>query len=469
MANKYLIHGATFNGDGTSSAEAASNGGVGAWNNINIFQGTAPTYGTLAAGDVVYIRSKSAAGADISVTTGVAMNIGSAAATETAPITWVIDRGVVWPGVSGTVRYDGTARIAITIRDWNNIKAKNYNMVFGNTLTSATDVGALTLGTGWTEDVLCDQSFQTDINGPYVSYKTSTHVGLWVKSRRRYLGLFRNQSLGQQALTLYNPQIELLDAAEMDSVFCPDNSLLADPITVYGGRVFGPGATSGAPLVGASYNPGTFRSFGLVYPREMPICLPATMSSNLKQGVYADGADGSFGSEYMDQACHFTSRSDNNPPTLNAFQESSNAAPWSYRLYPYAASQARPARLSVSKTWTQAPEVQKIAQEILWPVTMAAPTKDVVYLVIQYIDATTGLPKTVSTRDMAGGTLNTSTAAWSATTWGVVTLAKYKLSVVTPTAVKQDTAVIVSLFVAARSATVNDVLFVDPDPTFSAP
>lgn len=469
MADKFIIHGATFNGDGTSSAEATSNGGVGAWNNINIFQGTAPTYGTLAGGDVVFIRSKSAAGADISVTTAVALSVGSAAATETAPITWVIDHGVVWPGVSGTVRYDGTARIAITIRDWNNIKAKDYNMVFGNNLSTVSDVGALTFGTGWTEDVLCDLSACTDINGPYISYKSSTHVRLWVRSRRRYRGVFRNGSIGQQTLTLYSPEIELLDAGELDGVFCTDNGLLADPVTVYGGRVFGPGAVVGAPLVTGDYNPGAFRGFGLAYPREMPICLTSSMTSNIKQSVYADGADGSFGSEYMDAAYHFTSRSDNNPPTLNASIETSDARPWSYRLYPYASSQARPARLSVSKTWTQAPAAQKITQEILWPVAMGTPSKSAVYMVVQYVDATTGLPKTLSTRDVEGGPLDSSAAAWSATTWGMVNLAKYKLAIDTPTPIKQDTAVLVTLFVASRSATVNDVLFVDPDPTFSAP
>lgn len=68
MANKYIIHGATFNGDGTSSAEATSNGGVGAWNTITYFEGTAPAYGTLAAGDVVYIRSKDAGGSNITRT-----------------------------------------------------------------------------------------------------------------------------------------------------------------------------------------------------------------------------------------------------------------------------------------------------------------------------------------------------------------------------------------------------------------
>lgn len=64
MANKYLIHGATYCGDGTASNEAASAGAVGAWNDINVLEGTAPAQGSLAAGDVVYIRSKTSAGRD---------------------------------------------------------------------------------------------------------------------------------------------------------------------------------------------------------------------------------------------------------------------------------------------------------------------------------------------------------------------------------------------------------------------
>ena len=41
MANKYLIHGATYCGDGTASNEAASAGAAGAWNDINVFEGAA--------------------------------------------------------------------------------------------------------------------------------------------------------------------------------------------------------------------------------------------------------------------------------------------------------------------------------------------------------------------------------------------------------------------------------------------
>ncbi len=39
MANKYIIHGATYNGDGTTSSEAASDGAAGAWNTLTYFEG----------------------------------------------------------------------------------------------------------------------------------------------------------------------------------------------------------------------------------------------------------------------------------------------------------------------------------------------------------------------------------------------------------------------------------------------
>ena len=88
MANKYIIHGATYCGDGTASNEAASAGAVGAWNDINVFEGTAPAYGTApAAGDTVYIRSKTRAGADISRTLAANISLGSSVATSAAWVT----------------------------------------------------------------------------------------------------------------------------------------------------------------------------------------------------------------------------------------------------------------------------------------------------------------------------------------------------------------------------------------------
>ena len=93
MPNKYIIHGATYNGNGTSSAEATADGGVGAWNSLNVFDAIgAPNYGggSLVAGDTVFIRSKDASGNDLTRTLSATATLGSAAATSSAWVTWVL-------------------------------------------------------------------------------------------------------------------------------------------------------------------------------------------------------------------------------------------------------------------------------------------------------------------------------------------------------------------------------------------
>lgn len=467
MADKYIYHGAAFNGDGTSPDAATSNGGVGAWNNINVFQGTAPGFGTLAAGDRVFVRSKDAAGADISVSAAAAINLGSTAATETAPITWVFDSGTVWPGVSGVVTFTITNANTITLRDYNNIVASDGRLRTVHSSASVGDIAAVVLGTSYTEGIKVDLSACTAVSGPQVRYKYGTHERLHVVSAGCYLGVFRPFG-GSYTITLIDPTIELVKATQTDPIFFMTQAYGVEPLRVYGGRVFGIGSSNGRALVttGGSGQAGTFQAFGLQYPREMPLSTQVAMASPVSS-AHADGADGIFGSEFFGYYYGFTSRSDNNPPTLNAFLETSAGTPWSYRLWPHRTTDQNPAQINLSKTWTQAAAVKTITQELLWPTTMAAPTKDRVFLRVQYIDNATGLPVSITTRTMVGGALDTSTAAWSATTWGVVSLSKYKLAVTTPTAIKQDTAVLTTLVVMPRAATVNDVLFVDPDPTFS--
>lgn len=473
MPDKYIFHGATFNGDGTSSAAAASNGGVGAWNNINIFQGTAPSFGTLAAGDRVFVRTKDAAGAEITVGAGTAMTLGSLAATDTAPITWVFDNGAVWPGVSGQVRYQTTASVTITVADWNNIKAYNHNLEFGTTFLGSTNQFIPALGTGWTEEVGFDLTGLTHVSAPSViGTKGGVHFRPKVKASRHATGVIVQRGVtGFSGAVLHDPDIELTNATLTAPVFSTNNCRDGAPVKVYGGRIYGVGAAGGCPVAGGTINAGNFMSFGLEYPREMPISNQAYTPATFPTSKVADGSDGGFGSEYFDYCYAYTSRSDNFPPTLNAYYKLAGGATkyWSYRLYPYRTSEANPVQLTVQKTWRQAAAAQTITQELLWPDSMAAPTKDQVYIVVQYTDDATGQLRSLSSRDLAGGALDVSTAAWSATTWGLVSLNKRKLSVTTPTAIRQDTAVLVTLFVAPRSATVNDVMFVCPDPVFSTP
>ena len=144
MANKYLIHGATYCGDGTASNEAASAGAAGAWNNINVFEGTAPAYGTApVAGDFVYIRSKTSAGADITRTLTADITIGSANATITNPVTWVLDNGAIWSGIDGKLSYQCSGGNCKTT-------VRSYNAVIAQTQSALEFVTSNAWGSAWT-------------------------------------------------------------------------------------------------------------------------------------------------------------------------------------------------------------------------------------------------------------------------------------------------------------------------------
>jgi hypothetical protein len=113
MADKYIVSGCSFCGKGDGPlipTEAAHNDAAGyAWgltstdtDAINIFMGAAPKFGTaIAANDTVYIRSKTAAGADVTTTISANTNFGSTLSN----VTWVIDAGTKWADVNGVVTF----------------------------------------------------------------------------------------------------------------------------------------------------------------------------------------------------------------------------------------------------------------------------------------------------------------------------------------------------------------------------
>ena len=88
-----------------------------------MFTATAPAKGALVAGDTVFIRSKTAAGDPVVITLSANTNIGSAAATAAGPITWNIDDGQVWPGISGSVTVTAPSHYISTVLNNNVLNA----------------------------------------------------------------------------------------------------------------------------------------------------------------------------------------------------------------------------------------------------------------------------------------------------------------------------------------------------------
>lgn len=468
MANKYLRHGETYCGDGTTSAAAAGNGGVGAWNNINVFTGTAPAYGALSAGDDVYIRSKDAAGSNITVSNSATINIGSTSATAISPINWVIDAGTVWSGIAGVVQYTMTgAPSGVAVRNYNNLIASNYNLVFLSSVAGYSNAVFFNSNLSSTKEIKIDCSANTTpfYAGPYHEFKGGTHVSPWIRNGSVTYHVIT--STGLTDTTLIAPIIEVLGplyfAATAISIFNMDG--YSSNFKVYGGEL--KTTFSDLNLVKLGQYCGTLGFYGFKYPSTMAISTSTLFDK--ATSVSTDGGDGAVGSCYFDYFFTYSSRHDGNYPTLNATLELSGATPWSYSIYPYRTNQQNPATVSVSKVWTQAAAAKTITVELLWPQAMATPKSDKVYAVMCYTDSTTGEKVRVSSQAFPASTLaaSTPTPDWSAVTYGPTTFDRYKIAITTPSSIKQDTEVMITFVSSPKSASAQDIIILCPDPVFS--
>ncbi len=234
-------------------------------------------------------------------------------------------------------------------------------------------------------------------------------------------------------------------------------------LTVIGGRIHGPGATSTQPLFRQTGDSGRFRSIGLRFPRTMDIVAPAQVGAIAQPGeIEIIGCDEGFGGHTEREWGFATSRTDSNPPTLNASLPDSVGTPWSWRVFPKAANARNPMSMVSAKMFTGAAGVKTVTQELLVADTMAVNRKNL-WLMVSYEDNATGEIRHLSSQNWAAGAVAASTAPWSATVWGAVSFDKRKLEITTPTAVKSNTVITVSLWSTVTSASANDIFFVNPD------
>lgn len=465
MADKYLIHGATYCGDGTANNEAASAGAAGAWNNINVLTGTAPAQGSLAAGDVVYIRSKTSAGADIDITLGAASNLGSTKATQAAPITWILDDGTEWSGVSGALTItQGTSATAytLTFKAWNRIISRAQDAFVIKSLLTANAACGVNLETGHMDGVMFESSASVGTSARHVLVP---QVGVEITLKNTHIknggrssttGIL-NYTVNNGRVVLVNPDIELLEVST-EPLFSSSSSNTS--MSILGGRIRGAGATSGVPLF---YGGSSIQAVvvGLDYPKTMSL-------TNSQQGVVGPvtlfGADGGFGSSVIHRGGTVDSRQDGNYPYLTAAYPDSAATGWSWKLYPKYAEFTEPLYVDAAKAYTAAADTKTVTAELLVSDTITGLDSYNLWIDGYYIDDTTGDTVGFSTQpEVTGSAIATSTAAWSSTAYGSVSLLKRKITFTTPTSIKQDTVVCVRLTSTYRSLSADDILFFCPD------
>lgn len=465
MGNKYIIEGASFNGDGTSPAEATSNGSVGAWNTITYFEGATPAYGSIAAGDIVYIRSKTSAGADIARTLAASSTFGSANATTTDPVTFVLDGGNVWPGIDGTLTYT-SSNFSITLRDFNNLLVDTR----GAFVVVATNSNAglkLNVGDGGTlKNCKVDATIQT-ANG--ASFGVANGTGIIdspiIKVRRCGGGAFTTSNYS--AMTVIDPDIEFV--GNYTDSFIASAGSYGGKVTVLGGRVYGVGAAAGVALANiGSAGAGNITFIGTDIPQTVKATHGTSDTSTaLIEFIAADSGVGAmcfsprFGS--MD------SRSDGWYPVLNALLPTSTPSGWSWKVNPLYAKRGRPFVLPSIKLKTDASAVQTLTCQFLVADTFSRVNTDRVWISVEYVEDSTGKRRNISSRTNPANTVAvaSSTAPWSATTYGPTALLKKQIQVTTPTAVKQDTTIVVTFFSDLPATNEAGLLFVCPDVVMS--
>ena len=195
MANKYVIHGATFNGDGTTSSAAGSEGAAGAWNDISeVMTSTTPGgFGTVAKGDVIYAATNDGT-SDLSHT--ISSNISTTTFDDPDDtVTLIFDDGTN-VGSAGTFTFNRTGSANITNNGW--IIRGGGRLVINNTRNTTE---TLMLNSGEIHDL------QIDINGAWPSIRS----GNYVKS------IFRNLTIN--LIGSYSTSAELFVTANGASAY----------------------------------------------------------------------------------------------------------------------------------------------------------------------------------------------------------------------------------------------------------
>ncbi len=473
MPDKFIIPGATFNGDGTTSAQATVDGGVGAWNSINIVTGTSPSTlpgaaGSIAAGDVVYIRSKTSAGADVAISQAANLTFGSAAGTALAPITWILDDGLVWSGVSGTFTTTQSATFTWATRA-NNIfiarTAYNWRLVSSNANWFLAIHGDLS---GILDGLLIDVS--ANVNAEPGSIKP---LGTLLRCSLKFNAPNRNGFLSLadsgQTARLIDCELEQVSAGTPAYKGVFGMSATGARLEVIGGRYFGAGANANAALFRATNSTGGAGSTVVMSGFEVPPTVPAWESMSIARATKVDmtAADQLFGG-FAGRAWGFAnSRMDGFFPYLNAQLPTNPAVGWSWQLLPVAARDTEPMIAQVAmKMYTAAAAAATITQAFnIDNVFVSRLNTRNLWIEVTYIDNATGLSKIVSSRaEIGAGSSLSIGIAWSSASYGPTALVSRQIAVTTPTAIKQNTVVQVRVHCSTPSSGTAEMILACPDP-----
>ncbi len=470
MANKYVIHGAAFDGDGTASNVAASDGAAGAWNDFEAVLSNTLTYGSYAVGDTIYVATNNGT-SDLSFTrTGTWTWADLGNADDGNYVTLYFDDGTN-VGSAGTFTLNMSNNLIIS--DWEVIGNNRFEIIHTNTAGYG---GGIQLA-GYFENITYTSKGQRSVKG--INYRGYHCNGLTLNWE-----------------TINNTSTPIIYAS--DGGWAKIENLVIDftgsNISTRTPEIFSVNSqvqfgmyVNGLEIKGTSTH--QFNLFTKVYDHSSNtlrmcqividglLCSGSITTDNLvkppwnETEYYLDppilvrGGENPFNSTYSQAAGYVAWTKGKNYPYLNASLPDGTG--WSYLIKPTYAKKIKPLHCPpVRKLWESTASTVTVKLELAID-NRQTPKDSEVWMNVCYINNSNNKMEVESTRVFTASeaTLATSTATWNPNppTYGAITLDEYKLELTTANSVKQYTEIVVHLFVGLAAFDSNSFWFYCPD------
>lgn len=465
--------GASINTSGTQSG-VHTGASAGAWNDlVKCLSGT-NNNGSVVAGDNVYIKCPTGT-TTIDLAAGLTL---TSSGTRTSPITFFFDDGTVWSGNNGTIKIRGNTAgtYNFIFSSYAHIYTKNQNLEIWSMYTSSSTILFCTFGATHITGV----SFRHNTTGSGRSSQYSlpssasakfSNCNFDVKHAFTGYNYFTNASYGRT--DFINCTFDMTGAPDTGGPLFL-GGLYGYMYNFVGGRVIG--STINQTFMQQNTGGQSVLSVKLdgFDPGLMILNLSAYLVHNAWGNVmtFSNIPGTKFGSSYITNVGEVHWRDGQNYPTLNSILPDTSSTYWSYKVYPRFAAVGSPIDFPLKqKLYTSTAATKTLTVELLINNTYTNPKRNEYWFEVSYIKDSDGLPTWETTYEVppVGGSTNlaSSTAGWSTTTYGALSYTKYKMSLTTANAIKQNTMIMVKVFSTRTPTLTTDFFFVDPEVTIS--
>lgn len=472
MTEKFVSHGNTYDGDGTTKDAAASAGATGAWNDLLAIMTAAPTYGSLVAGDIVNIRSQiSSVDVTIVVVDGADVTMLSRGNIDDGPVTWLADDGTIWTGDDGTLTLQVHTVHKLTTGTYNKFKGVDQNFVFVATSGGAVNHMWLSIQ----DHILFDDCVLES------EYSTTHYSRINVEDLKRVAFidclLYERAWVGGRFIkgNIYGATVYFVNCE-----FKTDFNTVTGNMIAPGGlsartRVIG-GKTTNMHVDRTLFGMGGTTYHGLTNLTVVGFdcnCVlrsaPANDATYRGVSICADMGINAFDYELKNQAGRTEWIRGDLFPYLNATLP--DTTPYSFRILPGSTVSTFPTNpysaAEMMKYFDDTSAAKKITLELLIDSALTTPMCGEYKIEVGYLSTDDEYKVEHSTIDWLTG-LTASTASWNTTTYKTRAHSKYKIELTTANAIKQYSNVTVR-FLVGKGSSAAYYVFIDPDFTVGAP